>query len=114
MKDNIIVYLTVCEDAGQVTIRDRVYEPGYKGESNIQISFDNDKVAIDLSPFGYRASLGDTDGLEAISVHKCSDNLSVFMIYDNPRKTALAACCNAGGCSCYAPVGCDCGISVEI
>ena len=68
---------------------------------------DGDILVINLFEYNAMPKLGSASDIQAVRVHVRNNEVMVFAIYSDPKKTAINACCTGSGCTCYAS-GCYC------
>lgn len=91
-----------------VKVFGKEYPVNFRDKIDIDYKINDNKLTFEIPEIGSKPSLGEAEYIESIVIRMCDGKASVQALYSDMDKTAMAACCNAGGCSCYASGGCSC------
>ena len=91
-----------------IAVFGKEYPMNYRGTVEVDYQINGDSLLFEIPEFNHKPSLGDAAHINAVVIRLCDSKISVQALYDDLERTAMASCCNAGGCSCYASGGCSC------
>ncbi|MEO9875120.1 MAG: hypothetical protein ABJM26_20475 [Anderseniella sp.] len=110
-QQDVPVYLKIDKLEKPIQIGGTIVTEGDFIELEGVAKIDGEEIVIGLPELGYEARLGDVDQLDAVSIRYKNREIQIFLLYADAKKTASSACCQAGGCECYASISCKCGVA---
>lgn len=102
-------YLHVCSsnccppDGGATKVFGQEYPTDFRGKVEVDARIEKNVLRFSIPEFhDIEPQLGEAAEIDAVAIRVCDGDVSVQAIYKTSEMTALAACCHAGGCRCYA------------